>query len=52
MSFETVIQSHQFLVHTYFNSYLPFFTISYIDAHPRAALADGYYIYIITPVLI
>jgi len=44
-SFEAIIQSGQFLVHTYSNSYLPFFTTSYINVHPRAALAGGFYVY-------
>jgi len=41
-SFVATIQSYQLLVHTYCNSYLPFFTTSYINAHTRAALADGF----------
>jgi len=59
-SFEAIIQSGQFLVHTYSNSYPPFFTTSYINVfttsyinvHPRAALADDFYVYTLTLVLI
>jgi len=51
-SFEAIIQSGQILVHTYSNSYLPFFTTSYINVHPSAALADDFYVYTITLVLI
>jgi len=51
-SFEATIPSHQLLVHTYSNSYLPFFTTSYSNAHPRAAFADDFYVYTKTLVLI
>ena len=51
-SFEDTTQPHQLLVHTYSNSYLLFFTTAYSNAHPRAALADGFYVYTKTLVLI
>jgi len=51
-SFEAQITSHQLLVHTYCNSYIPFLTTSYINAHSRATLADGFYVYTENLVLI
>ena len=44
-SFEAIIQSGQLLVHTYSNSYLPFFTTSSINAHHMAAIANDLYVY-------
>jgi len=51
-SIEATIPSHQLLVHTYSNFYLPPVTTSYSNAHPRAALADDFYVYTKTLVLI
>jgi len=51
-SFEATIPSYQLLVHTYSNSYLPFFTTSYSNAHPRAALEGDFYVYTKTLILI
>jgi len=51
-SFEATIPSHQLLVHTYSNSYLPPFTTPYSNAHPRATLVDDFYVYTKTLVLI
>ena len=51
-SFQAIIQSYQFLVHTYSNSYLPFFTTSCIDAQPRTVLIDHLYVCTITLALL
>jgi len=51
-SFGAIIQSGQFLVHTYSNSYLPSLTTSYINSHSGAALVDDFYVYTIILVLI
>ena len=51
-SFEATIPSHQLLVHTYSNSYLPHFTTSYSNTHSRVALEDDLYVYTKTLVFI
>jgi len=47
-SFEAITQLYLSLVHTYSNSYIPLLTTSYIDAHPKVALVDGFYVHTIT----
>ena len=52
-SFEAIAQSHQLVVsiHTPIPT-IHFFTTSYINAHSRVALSDGFYVYTKTLVLI